>query len=219
MSKIIDAVVEDRNQDIRHIRHLPILIEGVTSALKEYLQNPLPTEDFSKTEVWGEVIDKPPNRQGSKGYHILNLSLSLVKLIPSSHRGIQNHMSKRKNLSKEKIDDSTDNEDDSSDNEDDSSDNEDESSLDPSTIISSWLPFLILDAPIEVSGTDADLEAMAAEFRASQADITTKSVSSPSKKRKDIPDESVMDKSRGKKTAGMFPFSFIYHSMDRKWTE
>jgi cobalamin biosynthesis protein CobT len=149
MLKIINAVVDDRNQDIRHIRHLPILIEGVTSALKEYLQNSLPTEDFSKTEVWGEVIDEPPNRHGSKGYHILNLSLSLVKLIPSRHQGIQNHMSKRKNLSKEKIDDSTDNddssdnEDDSSDNEDDSSDNEDESSLDQGTIISSWLPFLI----------------------------------------------------------------------------
>jgi hypothetical protein len=60
---------------------------------------------------------------------------------------------------------------------------------------------------------------MAARFRASQAEITTKSVSSPSKKRKDIPDESVMDKFRGKKTAGMFPFSFIDHSMDRKWAE
>jgi hypothetical protein len=60
--------------------HLPLLIEGVTGALRECLTPKLPKVDLAKAAVWGAMFESPPGRkQPYKG--ILS---SLSELI-SSH--------------------------------------------------------------------------------------------------------------------------------------
>jgi hypothetical protein len=58
----VDAIVEDYPDTAKPTSpDLPLLIEGVTGALKQSLAQRLPNADLKKVSIWGETFQRPPS--------------------------------------------------------------------------------------------------------------------------------------------------------------
>ena len=75
LNKIVNAIVDDYKGLSQQTspRHLPLLIEGITGALEEIIEDELPEAELDEVDIWGDMFHSPPKRTISKGTCILTV--------------------------------------------------------------------------------------------------------------------------------------------------